>query len=143
MSDELFSAVRGQGCTVNGQPATVSPTTELSEVTVALDWGRRQSTRQQSIESFLQFAHQVRTVRSFGSSALALAWVAAGRLDAYLNFQLSAWDIAAGALLIQEAGGQITTVANAPLPLALSTSCFGSNGYIHAPMLSLVRAHGD
>ena len=140
MSDELFSAARGQGCTVNGQPCTVSETDEITETFVAFDWGRQRSIRQRIVAAVPQFAHEVRNLRSFGSTALTLAWVASGRLDAHLGLQLGAWDVAAGALLIEEAGGRVTTVDNTPLILMANTSCFSSNGRLHEELLSLLRA---
>jgi myo-inositol-1(or 4)-monophosphatase len=87
----------------------------------------------------LAFAHQVRGVRAVGSAALALAWVAAGRLEAYTNFNLSAWDIAAGSLLIEEAGGRAATMAGEPLALVESTSCLGTNGLIHVALQELLQ----
>jgi myo-inositol-1(or 4)-monophosphatase len=139
MSDELFCAVRGQGATLNGQPMHVSVTAEVSEATVANDWGRRQITRERSYTAVSRLVHRVRTLRTFGSSALTLAWVAAGRLDAHVAFELGAWDIAAGSLLIQEAGGCITTIENDPLPLAHSTTCYSSNGLLHLPLLAVIQ----
>lgn len=138
MSDELFSAVRGQGCTVNGRPVTVSRTNSLADGAIAIDYGRRKVVRERAVAALLGFVHDVRNIRSIGSAALALAWVAAGRLDAYLSFELGAWDIAAGALMIQEAGGQVSTVAQGPLALVASTSCAASNGLLHEPLLALI-----
>jgi myo-inositol-1(or 4)-monophosphatase len=139
MTDELFSAVQGRGCTLNGQPVVVSTTADLADAVVAIDWGRERAVREASSAAFLQLVHQVRTLRTIGSSALTLAWVAAGRLDAHLSYQLSAWDIAAGTLLIQEAGGRVTTVTNDPLRLALQTSCASSNGLLHKRVLDVVK----
>jgi myo-inositol-1(or 4)-monophosphatase len=139
MSDELFSAVRGQGCTANDHPVTVSQTSSLAEGAVAIDYGRRRIVRETAVAALLGIVHDVRNIRSIGSAALALAWVAAGRLDAYLSFELGAWDIAAGALMIQEAGGQVSTVDRRPLALVASTSCAASNGLLHEPLLALVE----
>ncbi len=61
-----------------------------------------------------KIAHNVHTMRALGSAALALAWVAAGRLDGYFNLNLNPWDVAAGKLLIQEAGGKILTLNDRP-----------------------------
>jgi myo-inositol-1(or 4)-monophosphatase len=141
MTDELFSAVRGGGCTLNSQPVTVSTTATLDDAVIAIDWGRARAIRESSSAAFLRLVHQVRTLRTIGSSALTLAWVAAGRLDAHVSYQLSAWDIAAGTLLIQEAGGQATTVTNNPLALELQTSCASSNGLLHAQFLAAVRTN--
>lgn len=138
MSDELFSAVRGQGCTVNDRPVSVSRTDSLADAAIAIDFGRGRNVRKTAIAALLRFVHDARNVRSIGSAALALAWVAAGRFDAYLSFELGAWDIAAGALMIQEAGGQVSTVDRQPLALVASTSCAASNGLLHEPLLALL-----
>jgi myo-inositol-1(or 4)-monophosphatase len=139
LRDELFRAVRGQGCTVNDRPVTVSHTSNLAEGAIAIDYGRRRVVRERAIAALLSFVHDVRNIRSIGSAALALAWVAAGRLDAYLSFELGAWDIAAGALMIHEAGGQVSTMGQEPLGLVASTSCAASNGLLHGPLLGLVE----
>jgi myo-inositol-1(or 4)-monophosphatase len=138
MRDELFRAVSGQGAQLNGQPMAVSQVAELSEAVVGIDWGRRNEVRRRSMETLEQLAPLARNARSVGSSALALAWVAAGRFDAYINHSLSAWDIAAGALLIQEAGGLISNAFNQPLGLVESTSCVGANALLHEPLLALL-----
>jgi myo-inositol-1(or 4)-monophosphatase len=139
ISDDLFSAARGQGCTLNGQPMAVSATATVAEAAVAFDWGRQRAIRQRTVNAVPHFAHEVRTIRSFGSSALSLAWVACGRLDAYLSLRLGAWDIAAGTLLIEEAGGQVSTIEHTPLVMQSDTSCFASNGRLHIPLLTLMR----
>jgi myo-inositol-1(or 4)-monophosphatase len=140
MHEELFSAVRGQGCTLNGQPMTVSPTADLADAVVSLDWGRRYEVRQAALSALLRFAHHVRSVRAIGSAALTLAWVAAGRLDAYINFNLSAWDIAAGVLLIEEAGGTASDLSGLPLSLAKNTTCLGVNRHLQGDLLALIQA---
>lgn len=143
MREELFSGGRGQGSALNGQPLQVRPTQGLDAATIAIDWGRRYEIRQGSLEMLLRFAHGVRGIRSVGSAALALAWVAAGRLDAYVNLNLSAWDIAAGALLVHEAGGLATTLASEPLALMENTSCLGTNGLIHQAFQALIHSGGS
>jgi myo-inositol-1(or 4)-monophosphatase len=70
---------------------------------------------------------------------LSLAWVAAGRLDAYWEPRLSAWDVAAGAVLVEEAGGRVTHMNGGPLDLA-SASTLASNGRIHAEILETLKA---
>uniref|UniRef100_UPI003299D3DE inositol monophosphatase family protein n=1 Tax=Salmonella enterica TaxID=28901 RepID=UPI003299D3DE len=82
MHDEIFSAIRGQGCLVNGEPAYVSSIGVLADAIIALDLGRSEVVRRQSTTAMLQLAHNVRSLRTIGSAALTLAWVAAGRVDA-------------------------------------------------------------
>ena len=139
MTDELFSALRGQGCTLNGQPVTVSAVNDLGDAIVALDWGRRRPVRAASATTLPRIVHRVKTLRAIGSSALTLAWVAAGRIDAHITYELGAWDIAAGQLMIREAGGSVTTATGAPLPLSARTSCVSSNRLLHETVLGLLR----
>lgn len=139
MTDELFSALRGQGCTINGQPVTVSAIDDLGDAIVALDWGRRHPVRAASAAALPHIVHRVKTLRAIGSSALTLAWVAAGRIDTHISYELSAWDIAAGTFMIEEAGGCVTTASGAPLVLDLRTTCVSSNGLLHETLLGLIQ----
>lgn len=139
LHQELFSAARGQGATLNGQPLAVSAISDLGDALISMDWGRKRAIRTQALAGFQALAHHVRGVRSIGSAALALAWVAAGRLEAYLNYRLSAWDIAAGLLLIQEAGGQATDASGHSLCLVERTTCLGANHFLHRPLLDLIQ----
>jgi myo-inositol-1(or 4)-monophosphatase len=84
------------------------------------------------------FADDVHTVRAIGSAAMALAWIAAGRLEGYLNMSLGPWDVAAGELLIEEAGGALAGMGGGRWDAADST-CVASNGRLHATLLGLAR----
>ncbi|MDX1662173.1 MAG: inositol monophosphatase family protein [Candidatus Promineifilaceae bacterium] len=137
--DEMFSASAGGGSTLNGAPLQVSTVTELEDALVALDWAHEHHRREICVEMVGRFIHQVHTARAIGSAALALAWVAAGRLDAYLNLGLHPWDMAAGALLIREAGGQLTDWQDRPwLPIEPIEEILASNGQIHQALRRLV-----
>ena len=105
--NELFSASLGQGSTLNSRPMQVSPSNIMESAIIGLDWSRDYQRRQQMLEAVGRMVHQVQSVRVIGSAALALAWIAAGRLEGYCNLSLSAWDVAAAELLINEAGGQV------------------------------------
>jgi myo-inositol-1(or 4)-monophosphatase len=136
MRDELFRAVRGQGAWVNDRPIRVSEVTALADVLFALDWSRDESLRNFILTRLATIAPQVFTLRAIGTAALAQAWVAAGRLDGYLNLSLSAWDVAAGSLLIQEAGGQVSDSWGQPLQWQdTSKGILASNGRIHQALL--------
>jgi myo-inositol-1(or 4)-monophosphatase len=76
-----------------------------------------------------RIAHEVQTIRAVGSAALTLAWVAAGRLDAYFNLNLKPWDVAAGKLLISEAGGKLVNLDNRPWFMG-NASCIAGNGRV-------------
>ena len=101
-----------------------------------LDWSRAPQERQALIDALNEVGHQVHTLRSIGSAALALAWIATGRLDAYMNLGAASWDIAAGALLIAEAGGIVTTPDGEPWHSATrAPGCVASNGRWHDALL--------
>ena len=138
--DNLFVAARGGGATHNGHPIAVSSTLELptsllstqvqSDDPIMLDRYASRSRR---------FVAAARAVRALGAPALALAYVACGWLDAFCEPDMSPWDTLAGTLLIQEAGGRVTTFTGTTRPLAERTDILGSNGLLHAKMLSLLE----
>ncbi|MCA9918171.1 MAG: hypothetical protein KC445_09470 [Anaerolineales bacterium] len=120
MRDELFSAAQGQGATLqvgSNTPQTlqVSTVDELGQAVFALDWSSAADARTTALEIFNQFAEESYTVRSIGTAALAMAWVAAGRVDFYFNLRLRPWDVAAAMLLVQESGGAVAGFDGGPL----------------------------
>jgi myo-inositol-1(or 4)-monophosphatase len=129
--EELFVAERGRGATLNGAPLRVSTTPTLGESLLATSHPNdiRETPRDNLVEH-AGLMYRCHSVRSIGSAVLALAAVAAGRLDGYWEQRLGAWDIAAGALLIREAGGTVTAVDGSTLDLAAPTIT-ASNGLIH------------
>ncbi len=138
MRNEMFSAYRGGGATLNGEPLHVTMTEDLPQAMICFDWSRSYVNREQMLNALGHFVHHAHTLRSVGTAALALAWLAAGRVDAYLNFNLSPWDIAAGMLLVQEAGGCVTDLANEEPSLQVSTTAVATNGELHNPFLQLI-----
>ena len=113
LRQETFYAERGQGAFVRHghdlpQPLHVSASTELDEALTGLDWARDPAVRARVLEALGRVGVACRSVRALGSSALGLAYVAAGRLDAYYHLALQPWDAAAGWLLVTEAGGQVS-----------------------------------
>jgi myo-inositol-1(or 4)-monophosphatase len=138
MRNELFRAARGQGALVNDRPIRVSEVAVLPDVLFALDWSRDETLRHFILTRLAAIAPQVFTIRAIGTAALAQAWIAAGRIDGYLNFSLSAWDVAAGSLLIQEAGGQVSDSWGRPLQWQdTSHGLLATNGRIHPAMLEV------
>jgi len=107
LRDELFSAARGLGASLNGERLHAIKPTTLKEAVIGVDWSHEPARRQQIVETVAGLAHHCRTVRSLGSAVLGLAYVASGRLHAYANFGLKPWDTAAGAILMNELGGEI------------------------------------
>lgn len=111
MRDELFFAEKGKGAFLNEKPIYISQKKELIESLMASSFppcGSPQHER--NLKIFAQFTRTAQNVRRLGSAAIDLAYVAAGRLDGYWQLQNNAWDIAAGVLLIQEAGGKVTGI---------------------------------
>jgi myo-inositol-1(or 4)-monophosphatase len=136
--DECFVAERGQGATLNGAPLRVSATATLDEslLSTGYQYDIRSSTRNNLAEhaALLLRSHSVREI---GSAVLNLACVAAGRLEAFWELSLGAWDVAAGALLVEEAGGRVTSASGGPLDLA-APSILASNGIIHDEILKVL-----
>jgi myo-inositol-1(or 4)-monophosphatase len=133
--DECFVAERGRGATVNGRPLRVSDTAALDEALLATGFPYNiRETADTNLAEYGAFAVRCRVVRALGSAALGLAWVAAGRLDAYWELRLSPWDVAAGALAVEEAGGRVSALDGGALDLARPT-LVASNGTIHGEAL--------
>jgi myo-inositol-1(or 4)-monophosphatase len=131
---ELFSAAEGLGSTINRQPISVSHTKSLDSTIIGLDWSRGRERRQAILRALGGTAHRVHTIRAIGSAALALAWVACGRIDVYFNVGISPWDVAAAAVIIQEAGGVVTDHTGGSWSVG-DSSCIASNGTIHQAFL--------
>lgn len=139
--DHLFTAERGGGAWLNGQRLHVSDRREMMDCLVTLDWPRAPEERQQCADYLARVASHVDAVRSRGCASLGLCYIAAGWADAYLQYTLSAWDVAAGVLLIEEAGGQTTDLRGNPYRLE-QPDWLATNGHIHDAMLAH-RPFGD
>jgi myo-inositol-1(or 4)-monophosphatase len=138
MADELFTAERGQGARLNGHRIHV--TTETSLIDALLCTGFPYASgdqRQQEVSLFSAFLAEARAVRRLGSAALDLSYVAAGRLDGFWEERLHAWDIAAGALIVTEAGGTVTNLAGEPLDLTRG-DVVASNGVLHGTLRRVI-----
>jgi myo-inositol-1(or 4)-monophosphatase len=109
---ETFTAQAGQGAALDGRPIHVSRTRRLDQAVVAtgFPYGRAE-VAQNNVDNFARIVLQVRGIRRGGSAALDLAYVAAGRFDAFWELHLESWDMAAGACLVREAGGRVTDFA--------------------------------
>jgi myo-inositol-1(or 4)-monophosphatase len=142
LRDELFSAEAGGGATLNGQPISVSGESELerSLLTTGFPYDVRTSPVNNFAE-FIAFQKSSRGVRRPGSAALDCCYVACGRFDGYWEYKMKPYDIGAGALLVREAGGRVTTVTGAPDFLG-APSILVSNGRIHEQMLAVLRETG-
>lgn len=105
-TDELWTAIRGQPARLNGTVIRVSSRKKLSEAIVALGFAKQRFTLNKMLPTFNGLIHRVRKIRIMGAAALSLVWVAGGRMDAYLEYGLRLWDIAAGGLIVECAGGE-------------------------------------
>jgi len=105
--DEMFSAHAGGGSTCNGHSIHVAKRVDLKEAILALGFSKGKATIRKCLELYQYYGERVRKLRAMGSAALDLAYVASGRLDAYVEQGVSLWDVAAGALIVEEAGGQV------------------------------------
>jgi len=133
--DELFSAERGQGATLNGKPMRVSAMRRLAESLLATGFPSQKRHANPNIHFYQQITLRSHGVRRAGSAALDLANVACGRYDGFWEFNLNPWDTAAGALLVQEAGGRVTRFDGSPFRLD-SREVLASNGLIHQELMA-------
>ena len=135
---ELFTAERGGGAFLNGKPMKVSAAETLLESVLVTGFPYDVHARVAEIVGlFGEFVGRARAVRRLGSAAIDLCYVAAGRMDGFWERDLNAWDIAGGALLVEEAGGSITNFEGAPFD-SRGRSVVASNGTIHQAMLDVI-----
>ena len=134
--DEIFTAERGSGAFLNGERIHVSKVNRLEDALVATGFPSRRRHQNVNVHFFYQLAMLSHGVRRPGAAALDLAYVACGRLDMFWEFSLHPWDIAAGVLLIQEAGGCCTNMLGAPLDLS-HPHILADNGLVHDETLAL------
>jgi myo-inositol-1(or 4)-monophosphatase len=134
---EMFIAEEGKGTLLNGKIAHVSGIEELSESYIlSCEGGEKNNIRISRINSKLH--PRVKDLRKLGSAALESAWVACGRAEAYLTTKIDPWDVAAGVIIVEEAGGKITDFKeNVWKPI--KTDVIMSNSKIHNKILSMIR----
>jgi len=136
--NELFTAEKGQGASLNFKPIRVSTTEKLSEALVVTGFPydfKEKSDFARHLHSFLMAS---RGVRRDGSAAIDMAYIACGRFDGFWEEGLNPWDVAAGVLMIAEAGGRVTNYDGSPLSIYKPPIC-ASNGVIHDEMLTVLQ----
>jgi myo-inositol-1(or 4)-monophosphatase len=137
---ELFTAERGHGAWLNGAPLKVSSAATLIDSLLCTGFPYSVQQDAQSLMGlFTEFLKVSRAVRRLGSAALDLAYVAAGRLDGFWEQSLHPWDMAAGALIVKEAGGRVTSLRNGPYS-SRGQSILATNGHLHAAMVDVIEA---
>ncbi len=134
--NEMFAAEKGGGAYLNGHRIRVSKANRVEDSLVATGFPSRKRHENVNVHFYYQLALQSHGVRRAGAAAIDLSYVACGRLDAFWEFGLSPWDMAAGILLVQEAGGKCSTMKGAPANLR-GRHLLTSNTLIHEEMLRL------
>lgn len=117
IANECFTATKSGGAELNGQPIRVSACRHVAQAMVAVSFSPNVPRGSIEITRFVEVLHAAQAVRRLGSAALNLCYIAAGRLDVYWATSVQAWDIAAGALIVREAGGVVTGLDGGPLDL--------------------------
>jgi len=135
--DVLYQAVRGRGATANGRPISVSDETVLMRAMLGTGFAYVEGTQHENLEVFARVLPKTRAVRRPGAAALDLCLVASGQMDGFWELKLSPWDVAAGLLIVQEAGGTVTGGDGAPYRLGQRV-IVASNGALHAKLLDLL-----
>lgn len=132
MMNELFTAVRGQGAFLNGEKLQISQTTELKQALVAtgFPYQRDDETLDHVLANVKIVLQNCRAVRRAGSAALDMCYVARGVFDIYYEAGVHAWDIAAGALIVEEAGGHVMDMYDSPFSLGLRRVACGNENII-------------
>jgi len=142
LKDELFTAMRGDGAQLNGEPISVSPARDLNECVIGTGIPfRNEASLDKYVSMLRDISHRTAGIRRFGAAALDLAYVACGRFDGFWELDIKPWDMAAGALLIEEAGGKVADVDGQPNYLGHGSIIAGSPSAF-AYLEALSRATG-
>ena len=142
MMNELFFAESGKGATLNDIPIRTSKKAEFRKACLVTGFPYKwPETREHPIKVFERFILQGLPVRRLGSAAIDLCWVACGRFDGFWEYNLSPWDVAAGYLIVTEAGGKVTNFDGQPYSV-YDKQTLATNGLIHDEMLRLIKTPG-
>ena len=139
LTDEMFAAEKGLGATLNGQPIHVSETLQLEHALLASGFPYDVWTSPlNNLYEWEQFLRKTVSIRCDGSAALDLCRVAAGCVDGYWEYSLGAWDMAAGALMVEEAGGRISLISGASFE-PYRKNILATNRWLHEAMLEVLN----
>jgi len=137
--NELFFAEKGKGATLNGMPISVSTKKDFRTACLVTGFPYKwPDNTEHPIKVFERIVMEGLPVRRLGSAAIDLCWVACGRFDGFWEYNLNAWDVAAGYLILQEAGGRITDFDGAEYNV-FERETLATNGLIHDQMLALIK----
>ncbi|MBS1826388.1 MAG: inositol monophosphatase [Acidobacteria bacterium] len=135
---EMFTAERGAGAYLNNRRISVSKTSTLADTLVSTGFPSRKRHLNYNVHFYHQLAMGTHGVRRGGAAAIDLAYVACGRLDAFWEFTLNPWDMAAGMLMVEEAGGRTSDMHGGPMHLR-SPHVVADNGHVHDELIELFR----
>ncbi len=139
MMNELFFAEKGKGAFLNDKPISVSTKSDFRKACLVTGFPYKwPDSKEHPIRVFERFIMEGLPVRRLGSAAIDLCWVACGRFDGFWEYNLSSWDVAAGYLIVQEAGGRITNFEGDAYSV-FDKETLATNGQIHEEMLRLIR----
>lgn len=138
VNNECFTAVKGHGAFLNGRPIQVSRTTELAQALVAASFSARIRANSPEIGQFVNCLLTAQGVRRTGSAALNLCYLASGRFDAFWALSTKAWDVAAGVLIVQEAGGVVTDIQGQPFWLETPHPVAAATAALHEQFRALL-----
>lgn len=139
MMNELFFAEKGKGAYLNDRKISVSQKTDFRKACLVTGFPYKwPNSTEHPIRVFERFILEGLPVRRLGSAAIDLCWVACGRFDGFWEYNLSSWDVAAGYLIVQEAGGVITNFDGEPYSV-FDKQTLATNGHIHENMLQLIK----
>jgi myo-inositol-1(or 4)-monophosphatase len=139
LRDEMFSAEEGQGATLNNSPIHVSSQADLGQAVISTGFPYDLRTNpRNNLAQFVQFQFRTQAVRHVAAAALDCTWTAMGRLDGYWEYGTKQWDVGAGALIVREAGGHVTSAEGGENFLEDETIVV-SNRLLHEPMLRVLR----
>ncbi len=139
VTKEFFSARKDAGATLNGQPIQVSTEDVLVDSLLSTGFSYRKTEIQRNLELFDRIIFQCRAIRRDGSAALDLCYVACGRFDGFWELSLNCWDVAAGRLIVEEAGGCVTAFDGSPCTI-YERELLASNGQIHSALVEQLTA---
>jgi myo-inositol-1(or 4)-monophosphatase len=136
--NEMFTATRGGGAYCNGVKIAISSQATLKKCLLATGFPYDEAGLKRNLEVFARVHQKVRAIRRPGSAALDLSYVACGRIDGFWELKLNAWDVAAGMLIVQEAGGTVTTLNGEPYDFG-DKVMVATNGHIHGKLLAALE----
>jgi myo-inositol-1(or 4)-monophosphatase len=133
--NQLFTAQKGKGAFLNGKKISTSKLAKFELAFTAFCWGRN---TKKAAENFPKLVTKLHKIRTFGATALEICFVASGQLDSLISYEAKIWDFAAGAIILQEAGGNITEYEGSELTLK-TNSLLATNGKIHKVFLTKLQ----